>query len=842
MREGHERGCSMGKKRDLGAALLCKPVSLESLFNWPKQVPDDEWWRNIATRVRAFPEGKQVSWGIPFRLGKGKNKRVIMLGRDTQDVTVSLPADNGSSISYLCLLHAWFEKVPDDKTLPPQEGLPVAEYVITYDDESAHVQTVRARFEVPMASSPGPPWLAVQFDAWTAIDPTKPIADMGWGVAQFGFGEEHVRQQPAIVLYALPNPHPERKPASLTIRGLVDAPFVVAGLTAYFGEQHPLRYLPRRHYRVTFDDMPRNVTRAELDLGEITRIERTTGPRNEEWLGAPHAGVSGAREPDTGAEDLIEAAGAPDATMSLRLEGKKKAYSFRLGEVFEKGVSESGKAKLEVIGRQRQWLNVRIIDSSTGRPTPVRVHFSGPHGEYLPPYGHHSQVNTNWFEDYGADVRVRDMSYAYVPGEFRTELPVGDVFVEINKGFEYQPTRARVTVQPGQKELELRVDRWKDLRSAGWVTADTHVHFLSPHTAWLEAQAEGVNVVNLLASQWGRLFTNVGDYIGRVGVAENDTIVYVGTENRNHMLGHMSMLGTQGMPVVPMCAGGPTEAWIGDPDYRTLAEWAMENRQKGGVVIRPHFPYCGCTEDPVPIIAGLVDALETGSLQGGNFPLQEWYRYLNCGYRVAVAGGTDKMSASCPLGWIRTYARVDTNEPFTYDAWARAVRAGRTISTTGPLIDLSVDGHGVGDVINVRTRAGTYEVDAIAESAWSLGRIEVVCNGRVVASEESAAGAKTLRCKANVVLSGSGWIAARCVGHANQPGYLVAHTSPVYIAARGSVLFDGPAAEHMLQLVNGGIEYLRTLSTPYDDASLERMVRLYEDTKKTLTARIAAGK
>ena len=153
-----------------------------------------------------------------------------------------------------------------------------------------------------------------------------------------------------------------------------------------------------------------------------------------------------------------------------------------------------------------------------------------------------------------------------------------------------------------------------------------------------------------------------------------------------------------------------------------------------------------------------------------------------------------------------------------------------------------MDGHGVGDVINVRTRAGTYEVDAIAESAWNLGKIEVVCNGRVVASEESAAGTKTLRCKANVVLSGSGWIAARCVGHASQPGYLVAHTSPVYIAARGSVLFDGPAAEHMLQLVNGGIEYLRTLSTPYDDASLERMVRLYEDTKRTLIARIAAGK
>ena len=60
-------------------------------------------------------------------------------------------------------------------------------------------------------------------------------------------------------------------------------------------------------------------------------------------------------------------------------------------------------------------------------------------------------------------------------------------------------------------ELE-RALRW---RERGWVTADTHVHFLSPQTALLEGAAEGVNVVNLLASQWGEMFSNVGDFDGR---------------------------------------------------------------------------------------------------------------------------------------------------------------------------------------------------------------------------------------------------------------------------------------------------------------------------------------
>ena len=98
----------------------------------------------------------------------------------------------------------------------------------------------------------------------------------------------------------------------------------------------------------------------------------------------------------------------------------------------------------------------------------------------------------------------------------------------------------------------MNIDRAFDWRSRGWVTADSHVHFLSPQTAWLEAQAEGVNLVNLLASQWGDLYTNVADITGDLsGVSRDDTLVWVGTENRQHLMGHMSLLGVKGDPVFP---------------------------------------------------------------------------------------------------------------------------------------------------------------------------------------------------------------------------------------------------------------------------------------------------
>jgi hypothetical protein len=420
-------------------------------------------------------------------------------------------------------------------------------------------------------------------------------------------------------------------------------------------------------------------------------------------------------------------------------------------------------------------------------------------------------------------------------------MPAGDVYVEIWKGFEYTPVRQKLRIRPGQQTLELHVNRWKDLRRDGWITADTHVHFISPHTAWLEAQAEGVNVVNLLATQWGRLFTNIGDILGRPNIVENDTIVYVGTENRHHLLGHMSMLGTKGLPVYPTCCGGPTEAWLGDPEFRTLAEWAQENRRKGGVVIRPHFPYCGNTEDPIPILKGLVDALEVAYWgdSGYNFANQEWYRYLNCGYKVAVCAGTDKMGAYCPLGWVRTYAKLDPNQPFTYDAWAEAIRAGRTISTSGPLMELWVDGHPIGDTIRMSAAGGTVEIRAIAESFWPLESLEVLCNGQVVQRVKAAQGERVLAIQEKLKVPGSGWIAARCMGADRQrAGLPAAHTSPVYVQCGDTRAFDGPAAQHMLSLVEGGREYLTTIASHFDEASRKRMLKLFDEARAELRGRL----
>src|SRR5437588_12441919 len=203
----------------------------------------------------------------------------------------------------------------------------------------------------------------------------------------------------------------------------------------------------------------------------------------------------------------------PAATFTLTDRKSGERFQFDLGQAAlgQEVEAHAGSARLEILDPHKVWLHGRAVDAATGKPTPVRLAFRTAQGRYIPPYGHRTEINNAWFQDYGADLMMMDTPFAYVDGTFQVELPVGEIFVEMTNGFEYSPVRRKVQIAPGQGDLKLEIGRFADLRKEGWITADTHVHFLSPSTAVLEGQAEGLNLINLLAAQWGDLFTNVGD-------------------------------------------------------------------------------------------------------------------------------------------------------------------------------------------------------------------------------------------------------------------------------------------------------------------------------------------
>lgn len=73
------------------------------------------------------------------------------------------------------------------------------------------------------------------------------------------------------------------------------------------------------------------------------------------------------------------------------------------------------------------------------------------------------------------------------------------------------------------------------------------------------------------------------------------------------------------------------------------------------------------------------ETVPTGSDSG-----KLYYRMLNCGVRLPLIGGTDKMSAARPVGSVaRTYAKVDA---WSHDGLMTAIANGNTFVTNGPLL------------------------------------------------------------------------------------------------------------------------------------------------------------
>ncbi len=822
------------------------PIDLEGYFDLAPEAMTSPWHPELVPRVNALPDGPQTFWGIPFLLAKAGSHRWLEL---RGQAAVTLPMVGRAD--YVVLAHFCNASLdPETKQRWPDIGLgdgfrigeKLADYVLVCADGSEHRQRIRRRFEVSEPFRSEWPFVARPHSGYRPVDWRGPYARNGWGSAQTGTaGPERLYYW----IYALPNPHADSQLAALRLEATGADCLAIAGVTLYCGEAHPLQYQRLAPFRVLLPTeesaLPEQV-HAEVDLGIVARKYAVPAFDSQHWCAEELQGWGDKGQEPWPTNDLrLEMTASPDATLMINTHAIDLSPVYATGT----GASHDGAVHIELLDRQTTWVHVVVEDGATGEATPARVHFRSEDGRYLPPYGHRHEVNDNWFEDYGADLKLGATEFAYVDGRFQIELPVGNVYVEAVKGFEYSPLRQQVQIKPGQRELRLKLQRPFDLRSRGWVTADTHVHFLSPQTAWLEARAEGVNLVNLLASQWGDLFTNIGDLTGGLsGVSANDTLVWVGTENRQHLLGHISLLGGKGQPAYPLTTDGPPESRLGDPIESSLAEWADRCRQREGVVIMPHFPYPHL-EAAADIILGKVDGVEIRSFSPAldNYPMSEWYRFLNLGYRVAAVGGTDKMSAGMPLGGVRTYAYLGDDE-LTFANWARAVRAGRTFTTSGPLIGLLVEGHAPGDEVQMPAGGGTLDVEAWADSVQPIHELQLVVNGKVTERVVAQAGSRHLRLHVNVHLAGSGWLAARCVSRLIVwhvwPINVAAHTSPVYVVSGGAELFSPSDATFMLTLLDGGLAYLDTLSIPAGRQRHDQIKAVFREAQNRLHTRMHA--
>ncbi len=847
----------------MGLSSLATTVDIDALRNAGGTVAA-RFAEPYAESLARLPTGRVAFHGIPFDLGSAPSGRWILVG---DAVEIQLPPAGPAShlvIAHLC--DAWRA---DDGHRPrgfaigqsAPIGQPLARYTVIDRAGEAASRVIRRRFEVNegligwgAAAYLAVPHLEHEVLDWRGPHPAQssgrysPPGESGaltimpgtYGGNQVGMTDfvPSPTRDALLWLFALPLGG-LGEPARLRLEAIaaprLGSEVLVAAVTLFAGTANPFRRSPRVSVRL--DGVAPGTM--DVDLGAVIRTRASTpgtaGVAVAGW-GAPRHEA----RPESGAS-IVDLATAPDAV--LRIDELQIPAS----ELVEGGHFRTpGNGTLVVLPAARIAVDVRILDGGSGEPIPARVRFTAADGRYLPPRGHRDEVNPGFFEDTGGDLLLGSAAYAYVPGEFEIDLPPGAVAMEVVAGFDRTPVVTELEVSPGLGPVEVRLPRLTDLRDRGWIGADTHVHFLAPSTALLQAAAEDVDLVNLLATQWGDLFTNVTDLPwGSMASPAGDRLVVVGTENRQNHLGHLALLGAR-RPVTPYASGGPPEGRMAGALDVLLADWADRCHADGGLVVAAHFPL-PYAEIAADIVSGRIDALEAQTLSEGldDPMIAEWYRFLGLGDRLPVVGGTDKMSSEIPVGAIRAYARLDGDGPLTYERWAAAVVSGRTFVTSGPLLELSVDGHEPGDVIRL-AGAGTLEAVVSARSAQPvIDVVELVVNGRVVdllaAPDEAGVSALTLR--TSLHLDAGSWIAARARSRRTIPSAfetaMAAHTSPVYVEVAGRPIRpSAAAATEVAAIIEGARSWISELAPVADPANRARMVGVLDASLERLRARL----
>lgn len=788
--------------------------------------------------------GSNILWGMPFHLGRNEHENNVLLLKD-EPVEFHLPEI--SHDRYIVFLHTVDFKQSEDgedgivqhHMGNPRLGETVAEYELNYSDGTQHTIPIRRRFNISEFK------LRWGEDSFECVPHTKPQAFRsnteefirGEKVTHiFGIGAFHTAApgygcEMQHWLYAAENPYPEKELISITFIPK-DGTVFIFGITGGSVPTNPIRWDAAKRLKLRLPDGVElnefgDYDDLDIDLGCIVTTFPLRDYDNDNW----EKGYNNKPPKMSTKEVLVEYYAHPQANIYI---GQNNPRGIQLSSLDDEPCHAEGFSLMKAI-KPNIPVKICIYDDKTGLPVSAKLHIHSIDGEYLAPMNRHRFPNPHWFEDYSVDFTNDGHSATYVDGSTVVLLPEGEVFIEVSKGFEIKPVKVRQTICRDTETIDIGLERVLNWRAKGWVSADTHVHFLTPNSALLEGSGEGVNIVNLLASQWGELFTNVGDFDGATTLASQEAgsageyLVRVGTENRQHILGHISLLGYEGDMILPLTTGGTDESRLGDPLENSTQDWARQCRRQNGLAILPHFPNPRA-EGAAALVMELIDGVEMtswGAIFAGINPysLSDWYRYLNCGFMVPAVGGTDKMTAETPVGGVRTYALIK-DKPFTYENWKEVVRSGLTFATYGPLLDFHINSHDMGSTVQFGDNGGTVEIDwRISSVTIPVTKAELVFNGELRELKELDPEKMDHSGSWSVKVKESGWFALRVRGkHPDREEIIAAHSSTVSVRVGNKPIFNKLDAMTILDQIEGTTAYVKNLGSKADETKYRQLM------------------
>jgi cyclophilin family peptidyl-prolyl cis-trans isomerase len=452
-------------------------------------------------------------------------------------------------------------------------------------------------------------------------------------------------------------------------------------------------------------------------------------------------------------------------------------------------------------GRPMGLLRGRVLDTD-GNVVPARLMLTASDGRAYTEEGAFHRI-----------VPATRTHYQHSDGTFQIELPAGRAQVEAMRGFEFLPGSARVEVpENGVVDVDLVLKELDTPRERGWYSGDMHVHDLhegrfgiTHEDFFRQLQADDLGVANALIHMDGtKLMGRWADLTGEVSPLSTERNILRYSQEYRGYFGHFALVGLNTFEL-PFIGGVPNTPYA--PDILGL-EHIDAARAQGAIAGFVH-PFNGPVSTPeevgrrdLPVLAALgkgdfYDVISVASTELES--AEVYYRLLNSGIRLAATGGTDNFSDvwfDPSGGAARTYARLEAGEPFTVENWLKAVRAGKTFASSGPLLFLTVAGKAPGDSLNLsELPSGWLDVTVEASSIAPLERIELLVNGRVMKTWTQSPEENSWEFSTQIEPPRAGWIAVRAIGPQSRyvgDAFAFAQTSPVYLTREGE---SGTSAE-----------------------------------------------
>lgn len=416
-----------------------------------------------------------------------------------------------------------------------------------------------------------------------------------------------------------------------------------------------------------------------------------------------------------------------------------------------------------------QPVHIRINDQESGKPTPCRIRITDPSGNEYAPFGRSLDFSTGRGEDVGGYIKLGHDRWFSIDGTCEIAVPPGELRVQVRKGINYSAVDQIINQPAGKMSIRLSIERDLIIGKPTWRMIDARCHFSTPHTTALDAAAEDIDIVNLLAEptrmigQDGNSHECVPNLLAFSGqsscLEQHGAKVVVNTHHRHLMLGSLGLLHCHRV-VYPLAFGGydATDDW-------SLHDWAGQCHRKGGLAVwtepfAPGKPHAG--EGLALAILGEIDAYEL-TPDNLSYAVRGWYLLLNAGIQLPLIGSSGRIANDRPLGGLRT------TQPSVEDDWVKVTKLKGDIVTNGPMVSAYL----LGD-----------KAHASAISLTPFERLELVVNDEVAATAEgtSTGSAKHLwTAFAEHSVSSPSWVAARVVGKDKSPlddrTQLFGHTS-----------------------------------------------------------------